>query len=1322
MAILRNPVTGRRFNTTTPSGRRTYQRLLTAGRISPAHIPARRIFNPFVGANGRYQTRRVYERWRRQNRPFRRWANMTRSRMRTQVAIVNRVVRRLTPNVIPQPPLTLRDLVWDWRNQGGAMTTNVRWRWLARLFFSDRMPPMNDFNVYVEQWRPTIGGQEEIFPNWITDAQIRIILRNKVIRQRQELIRDSPIDAVANRCDRLGNPAYDPNADVPVAQYRYRYVGNGIRRREITSLVRNNVPAFPANQVRLFGIFDGLKEPTDGWNWQDWKWETKFYKNQKLVGTKTTNCVPTENYVIPECFKAPRLPTEYVNQVPQGEGKFAGKVGYFVKDKKGNVSKTKVSQLILHEKYPHKWGDIDPLCYGHEGDDFKMCLTHTKSYMHQVIHWNTGCCVPLLIYQKYHSIDGYRKLPFKWFMEQLGMLNVREGCPLIRLPKLFEELKQHYYCLNVCNQLIEHFKPKEKHRRSHPFFFVIANTHMYPIEDKTLRKKVTERAKAKVFIPDVQKGKYVSKYPIYEKKDVVIFDSEINKGEGSLMSVLQQYKNKCLAFTNANIEDLFIQLIKESGVVCDKWLNWKVNLRSFYFPLWHIMFVSSEHIRQELEACEKLKVEWKQQSISSIIGKHFSEKFPKHRKSRFNKRVKDQLCELPQRWLEVFGGVKFSDFEITPDLYKQTFSFDFNKFYTYCASSGNEWAIPQYTIFDTDEPYDGGDIKCGEYYIETTNVWLRWSGWKPWQLVKYGLEQKYITKEDIKRQINASYLMPNNYLTSWMEGLYKKLTTKCAKKCVNYWIGSQGKKSVVAVKGQVIGNNLQELSRYYFGNERAITTQIDDNLYKVSWDTEHKYHEFNINISRHIYANQFIHLDKLRRCLGGRLLLIKTDCIVVQCPNLIKLAEDYRMANKIGDLRETEIPDFDRYYYDDAKIRRHIQPYQPTEEGWSSQIILPNKFNEEITKKIYDWMRKGGFLEGDAGTGKSYAIEAFIKKMTEEAGEKPFREGHEYFKVAPTNSAANRISGKTFHKAFKMDRQLKIAKVTAKNISNTQYIFVDELSMCGFGILNMLIQIHILNPKVIFIMSGDYKQHEPVEPHLKLNIDYRNSRPVQELCGHRCLRLTYNHRFKQDPVLGEIMGHYDNGFKELDLTQFGTKKCRLNITYTNLKKNFVNIAWMDKEKVADSPTLKDTYLKKRKVNWFFGGFGVVYDECAIYTDDNKKHKQLKMTICPNMPIIGTKPNNDYGINIFRNGFYIVIGWNDNDILVKDEEGKEAQIPRDKFPRHFQAGYAITSHVAQGLTFDMEYSIWDWNHFYFKVNARYVALSRATNHKNINIIL
>ena len=30
------------------------------------------------------------------------------------------------------------------------------------------------------------------------------------------------------------------------------------------------------------------------------------------------------------------------------------------------------------------------------------------------------------------------------------------------------------------------------------------------------------------------------------------------------------------------------------------------------------------------------------------------------------------------------------------------------------------------------------------------------------------------------------------------------------------------------------------------------------------------------------------------------------------------------------------------------------------------------------------------------------------------------------------------------------------------------------------------------------------------------------------------------------------------------------------------------------------------------------------------------HKQLKMTICPNMPIIGTKPNHDYGINIFRN--------------------------------------------------------------------------------------
>tara|TARA_B110000196_G_C21132332_1_gene659167 strand:- start:63 stop:2270 length:2208 start_codon:yes stop_codon:yes gene_type:complete len=735
------------------------------------------------------------------------------------------------------------------------------------------------------------------------------------------------------------------------------------------------------------------------------------------------------------------------------------------------------------------------------------------------------------------------------------------------------------------------------------------------------------------------------------------------------------------------------------------------------------MFVSSEHIREELEACEKLKVEWKQQSISSIIGKHFSEVFPKHRKSRFNKRVKDQLCENPQRWLEVFGGVKFSDFQITPELYSQTFSFDFNKFYTYCASNGNEWKIPQYTIFDTDEPYDGGDIKCGEYYIETTNLWLRWSGWKPWQLVKYGLEQKYITKEDIKRQINASYFMPHNYLTSWMEGLYKKLTTKCAKKCVNYWIGSQGKKSVVAVKGQVIGNNLQELSRYYFANTSALTTQIDDNLYKVAWNTEHKYHEFNMNISRHIYANQFIHLDKLRRCLGGKLLLIKTDCMVVQNPNLEKLAEDYRMENKIGDLRETEIPDFNRYYYNNDKLTRNIAPYKPAEEGWSSQIVLPNKFNEEITKKTYDWMRGGGFLEGDAGTGKSYCIEAFIKKVKEEAGDKPFREGQEYFKVAPTNSAANRISGKTFHKAFKMDRQLKIAKVTAKNISNTQYIFVDELSMCGFGILNMLMQIHILNTEVKFIMSGDYKQHEPVEPHLKINIDYRNSRPVQELCGHRCLRLTYNHRFKQDPVLGEIMGHYDNGFKNLDLTQFGTKKCRLNITYTNLKKNIVNIDWMEKEKVADSPILKDTYLKKKKK-----GEEGEPEEIKIYTDDNKKHEQIKMTICPNMPIIGTKPNSKYGINIFRNGFYKVVDWDDNDIWVKfaeiEDDGEDiiAKIPKEIFPRHFQAGYAITSHVAQGLTFDVKYSIWNWNHFYFKVNARYVALSRATNHKNINIIL
>ena len=63
--------------------------------------------------------------------------------------------------------------------------------------------------------------------------------------------------------------------------------------------------------------------------------------------------------------------------------------------------------------------------------------------------------------------------------------------------------------------------------------------------------------------------------------------------------------------------------------------------------------------------------------------------------------------------------------------------------------------------------------------------------------------------------------------------------------------------------------------------------------------------------------------------------------------------------------------------------------------------------------------------------------------------------------------------------------------------------------------------------------------------------------------------------------------------------------------------------------------------------------------------------------------------------------------------------KQVQIEVKDFQQLFYVAYCITIHSSQGETFDENYTIHDWD----KLNKhlRYVALTRATDIKNINII-
>lgn len=128
------------------------------------------------------------------------------------------------------------------------------------------------------------------------------------------------------------------------------------------------------------------------------------------------------------------------------------------------------------------------------------------------------------------------------------------------------------------------------------------------------------------------------------------------------------------------------------------------------------------------------------------------------------------------------------------------------------------------------------------------------------------------------------------------------------------------------------------------------------------------------------------------------------------------------------------------------------------------------------------------FLTGDAGTGKSYLIDAFYAFCV--------MNGINMLKCAPTGIAATNIGGITMHRMFKLPLSVLTEKLEGsqfanlyKLISHADVMFIDEISMARIDMFgNAMVQIQEANkirerskkPPVQIIVCGDFGQLMPV--------------------------------------------------------------------------------------------------------------------------------------------------------------------------------------------------------------------------------------------------
>jgi ATP-dependent exoDNAse (exonuclease V) alpha subunit len=106
-------------------------------------------------------------------------------------------------------------------------------------------------------------------------------------------------------------------------------------------------------------------------------------------------------------------------------------------------------------------------------------------------------------------------------------------------------------------------------------------------------------------------------------------------------------------------------------------------------------------------------------------------------------------------------------------------------------------------------------------------------------------------------------------------------------------------------------------------------------------------------------------------------------------------------------------------------------------------------------------------------------------------------------------------------------------------------------------------------------------------------------------------------------------------------------------------------------------------------------------------------------LCKGMPVIARK--SDKKNDICNNQTFVIAKVSNETIFLKSDDDEIIDIKTEKFQEYFYPAFYITIHKSQGQTFDFEYTICEWNKTNFDSRLKYVALSRATHIKNINII-
>ena len=945
--------------------------------------------------------------------------------------------------------------------------------------------------------------------------------------------------------------------------------------------------------------------------------------------------------------------------------------------------------------------------------------------------------------------------------------NIKDGVSPEMLKKICEIEDISHYCFDITRKCFS--KYVSIHRNYPALIYYCVNNHMYWISDKETADSLSKKARDM----ETKIKSQCIKEEVQEQKKSIYTDEERPILDDISIDDLNNHTIATIIYAKSNLNEELDQIIEKYNYIPEirnhLYKTIQINYKKDGRDIILVIDPNIEHgmtYKQVRAFCikPKINVEFKNQSFSNLIielkKRKFDDKVPRHqptkeeRKKIFEdagsccasceKAIKPnqkfdidhiiplgdggtndpenlQVLCVPCHFAKTHeehqqGYVKLSKTESSfNSVVKEIFNSTLNNKYAFvetikneiptklqnnkihffdkvrCRKSvmyHNQYDYPLFTVIDEPVFYKGIK-KAGLYFVETTcYVPMRGNGWYSQPMIEYCLQAGLIKETNITHAIYASLSVPKNYFNEFIDFLYTEMDDK-AKLSVNSMIGCFKPKERENWRSLLITKNPNTAYAHFLDKNGCFidTRHIGDETYYQVFDRYYSNREeTEAPIYNQILEQEAIEVHKLMALIeskGGVVLDLSTDCVscVFKTDNspfdTIKIGDNNYIYGHYDDAEQKEF----KYRKEDKEGRLQIERMAKTTrpEYYYHKIkqfnIVPD--NDDF-KYLVDLILDSGksfHIDGRAGCGKTYLMKMLQNEMIQ-------RE-IKYKSLAPTNKACRLINGETMHKFASM------ATGTFIRETDIKYIFIDEVSMMPEMFYKFFIVLKRMRPDIKFIIAGDFAQLLPVKDRI-VNCNYKESQALHELCDGNRLQLTKCRR--SDSTLFNML--LPENINKIKKTSFKNKTTLINICFTNKKRIEINKIKMDEE------------IRRKKCK------ALVLE--ALDYDPNSQDVRL----CAGMPIISRRNNRDLGI--YNNETFTIkeIRRNDDVIIIFDED-REHPIPIVEFTKMFNVAYCITTHRAQGATFDEPYTIYEWE--LFDERLRYVALSRATDANLINII-